>query len=375
MIAATIAASKAAWYLTRGTGIVSLLLLTSVTVLGILNSVRWAPGRSPRFVLQHLHRNLSLLSVVFIVLHVTSAVLDSFAPIRWLDAVVPFAATYRPIWLGLGAVAFDLLLAVTITSLLRTRIGFGSWRVVHGTSYACWGVAVFHGIGVGSDPTQPWMVAFAGVMVASVVAATAWRIASGWRAWTPARTALAAGLLVVPVAIGVLFVLGPMRPGWAARAGTPQALLFHAPAPAPAPSATTVAASKPTPPLILPPNANGAGTTQVRRLPGGQARVDIALHASGDPAYDVKVVLNGAQAGAGVSLSNGSAILTPPRGAEPYQGSVTGLSGGTIVSDLSDGHGDEITLTLQLQILAGGRTVAQFSIAPVSSAATNGGSV
>ena len=50
--------------------------------------------------------------------------LDSFAPISLIDAIVPFAGSYRPFWLGLGAIAFDLLLAVTITSLLRRRIGY-----------------------------------------------------------------------------------------------------------------------------------------------------------------------------------------------------------------------------------------------------------
>ena len=236
MILALLGGSKAAWYLTRGTGVVSILLLTAVTVLGIVNSVRWSPKGSPRFVLQHLHRNISLLSVVFIVVHVASAVFDTFAPIHWLDAIVPFGAPYRPLWLGLGALAFDLVIAVTVTSLLRARLGFGVWRVVHWTSYACWGIAVFHGLGTGSDSAYAWMEVLILACVASVATATGWRLSDGWHGWSSARISLALGLVVVPLALGGWFVAGPLQPGWAARAGTPVKVL-------PAAAATTASDS------------------------------------------------------------------------------------------------------------------------------------
>lgn len=180
-----VSSSQAVWYLTRGTGTVSLMLLTSVTVLGIMNAVRWSPGFTPRFVVQRVHRNLSLLSVVFIVIHIATAVIDGFAPIRWIDAVVPFRSAYRPLWLGFGAVAFDLLIAVALTSLIRARLGYRVWRAVHWTSYALWGVAVFHGLGIGSDSKQLWMLALVVASVSAVVAAAVWRVAVGWPSWTP----------------------------------------------------------------------------------------------------------------------------------------------------------------------------------------------
>ena len=145
-----VSSSQAVWYLTRGTGAVSLLLLTAVTVLGILNAVRWSPGGTPRFVLQRVHRNVSLLSVVFIVVHIATAVIDGFAPIRWIDTVVPFRSAYRPIWLGLGAVAFDLLIAVAVTSLLRARIGYRAWRAVHWTAYGLWAARCSTDLGSGA---------------------------------------------------------------------------------------------------------------------------------------------------------------------------------------------------------------------------------
>jgi predicted ferric reductase len=149
--------TKALWYLSRGTGVVSLILLTASTVLGITTALRWASARWPRFIVEGLHKNVSLLSVVFLATHIGTAIVDGYVPIRWIDAVVPFAGQYKPLWLGLGALSFDLLLAVIVTSLLRVRIGHGTWRAVHWLAYACWPVAVIHGLGIGSDTGQTWM--------------------------------------------------------------------------------------------------------------------------------------------------------------------------------------------------------------------------
>jgi len=353
--------SKALWYLTRGTGVVSLLLLTTVTVLGILNSVRWAPQGQPRFVLQRVHRNLSLLAVAFILVHIATAEIDGFAPIRWLDAIVPFGSAYRPIWLGLGAVAFDLLIAVAVTSLLRARLGYRAWRAVHWTSYALWAVAVFHGLGIGSDARQVWMIALVVASVVAVVSASAWRVAVGWPGWTPTRVGLALGAIATPVVLGAWLVAGPLQPGWAARAGAPKRLLVPSASIVSTPPATT-----PPSPIMLPARATGQGTTQLHRLSGGLARVVVSLQTQGAPSLDVRVALNGQQFGTGVSMTSGSVVLTPPDGAAPYRGPVTGLSGGDIAATLSDGHGDQIALSLALEIASSGRTAAQLAIQPLA---------
>jgi DMSO/TMAO reductase YedYZ heme-binding membrane subunit len=169
--------TKALWYLTRGSGIVSLILLTVSTVLGITTALRWASTRWPRFIVEGLHKNVSLLSMVFLGVHIVTAVADGYVPIRWMDAVVPFAGQYRPFWLGLGALAFDLLLAVAITSLIRVRLGHRIWRAVHWLAYACWPIAVIHGLGTGSDAGQGWMriidIAAVGAVAIAVFARSA----------------------------------------------------------------------------------------------------------------------------------------------------------------------------------------------------------
>ena len=139
------------WYLSRGTGAVALVLLTATLALGIADVARWRSPRWPRFVIDALHGTLSLAAVVLIAAHVVTSVLDPFAPLRLTDAVIPFEGRYRPLWVGLGALAFDLLLVVLVTSLLRRRIGVRAWRAVHWAAYACWPIALLHTLGSGSD--------------------------------------------------------------------------------------------------------------------------------------------------------------------------------------------------------------------------------
>jgi sulfoxide reductase heme-binding subunit YedZ len=139
------------WFATRGAGVVSLLLFSAVTCLGILTVMRWRSASWPRFLTAELHRNLALLSVIFLVVHIVTAILDPFVALGWLATVVPFTSEYRPLWVGLGAISLDLLLAIVVTSLLRARVGQRAWRAVHWLAYGAWPLAVLHGIGTGSD--------------------------------------------------------------------------------------------------------------------------------------------------------------------------------------------------------------------------------
>lgn len=143
------------WYLNRSTGLVVLALLTLSALLGVLST--GGGGRLvPRFVGPALHRNLALWSVTLLGLHVTTAVVDTYVDIRWWQAVVPWVgASYMPLWLGLGTVALDVIVLVVLTSLLRARMRHRSWRLVHLLSYVAWGIAVAHGLGIGTDLRVP----------------------------------------------------------------------------------------------------------------------------------------------------------------------------------------------------------------------------
>ncbi|HEY5244955.1 MAG TPA: ferric reductase-like transmembrane domain-containing protein, partial [Acidimicrobiales bacterium] len=212
--------STALWYLTRSTGLVALVLLSATLVLGIVSSMGWAGERWPRFFSQAVHRNLSLLCLVFVAVHVVTTVADGYVPIGLLDAVVPFRSAYRPIWVGFGSLAFDFLLAVVVTSALRRRLGPRMWRGVHWLAYVCWPIAVLHGLGTGSDPRFPVTQAVGVACVVAVVGATAWRLVDGRGLSHRWRVGGAVGGAVILLGTAIFAVLGPLRPGWSHRAGT-----------------------------------------------------------------------------------------------------------------------------------------------------------
>jgi len=217
--------AHAYWYLTRGTGAVALLFVTAAVVIGIIASLRVGGGRSPRFVVAGLHRNVSLLAVAFIVVHVVTTVLDAYAPISLVDAVVPFVSRYRPIWLGLGAVAFDIILALIITSLVRVRLGLKTWRFIHWFAYACFPIAVVHALGTGSDARQQWMlnlVIGCTAVIVIVALARLWQLRRERLPWAIAGTA---AIVVLVLATAAWARSGPLAPGWAKRAGTPATLV------------------------------------------------------------------------------------------------------------------------------------------------------
>jgi sulfoxide reductase heme-binding subunit YedZ len=167
------------WYTTRGAGAVSLVLLSAVVVLGVLSSLRFQSPSWPRFLTTGLHRNLSLMTLVFLALHIVTAVVDPFTHIGLLPAVIPFTSYYRTLWLGLGTIAFDLLLAIVVTSLLRAYIGHTAWRAIHWLAYASWPIAVIHGFGTGTDAWSAWLFALTAGCVVAVAIAVGYRLRTG----------------------------------------------------------------------------------------------------------------------------------------------------------------------------------------------------
>lgn len=223
-IAASTIGPSTYWYLTRATGIVALVLLTAAVVVGVLDVGRYASDRWPRFAIDGVHQRISLLAVIFLAVHIITTVLDSFAPIGLVDAVIPFTGTYRPLWLGLGAASSDLLLAVLITSLVRASLGYRMWRAIHWLAYACWPIAVLHGLGTGSDTKQGWLMAIYVACVVAVALAVCSRLLGG-RSAPYVRVAGLAATVVFTGGLIVWLPTGPLGSGWARRSGTPPSLL------------------------------------------------------------------------------------------------------------------------------------------------------
>ncbi len=175
--------SPALWYATRATGIVALVLFTATVGLGALTASRVQSHAWPGFAQQELHRRVSLLAIAFLGVHIATSVLDSFVHIGWVAVVVPFTSRYKTAWVGVGTVAFDMMQAVALSSLLRHRIPATAWRSVHWLGYLSWPVALAHGIAIGTDGSEPWVRWLTVACVATVAAAAAARalVTARWR--------------------------------------------------------------------------------------------------------------------------------------------------------------------------------------------------
>jgi sulfoxide reductase heme-binding subunit YedZ len=173
--------STALWYASRATGVVSLLLMTAVVLLGLLvNRQGRLPGL-PRFAVTGLHRNLSLVAVAFVGVHVLTAVMDTYVSIPLTAVVVPLASGYERLWIGLGAVSLDITIAVIVTSLLRRHLSRRLWRAVHLLAYLSWPVAWLHSISSSRDMLHGWGFMLSAATALLVVGGVGWRLAAASR--------------------------------------------------------------------------------------------------------------------------------------------------------------------------------------------------
>jgi hypothetical protein len=347
------AAPSAYWYLARGTGVVSLLLLTASVLLGLCGPLRVsAAPRWPRFAVDTLHRDVSLLVLAVLVVHVATSVLDSFAPIRLTDAVIPFAGVYRPLWLGLGALSFDLLIALVLTSLVRRRLGYARWRAVHWLAYASWPVAVLHGLGTGTDTKIWWMLALTAGCVAAVLVTVLIRIARARGDTGAVRVPAVTLALATTVGIGVFTLAGPLAHGWAARAGTPGTLLATGARPVAAVTARgrSPASAGRSAALKLPFAARLSGTIKQTSQAGGSL-VDLSLRLTGGARGRLRVRLAGAPlGGGGLSMTGSQVDLLADGLPAVMQGQIVSLQGQQFLAQVAGPAGSRVELRANLII-------------------------
>ncbi len=187
------------WYTTRATGLVTLVLLTVVVSLGVLVANRVGGTSVGRFELAEIHRTVSVLAIVFLGIHIATTVADSYVATGPLSVVVPWTSSYRRAAVGLGAVALDLMVAVWITSVVKSRLAYGTWRFVHWLSWIAYPSALAHALLAGTDARHGVGLAVVVASLSVVAGAALWRVAArppraaGRTALSPLRTPADAG--------------------------------------------------------------------------------------------------------------------------------------------------------------------------------------
>jgi len=341
---------SALWYLTRATGAVALLLLTVSLVLGIANVSRLQRPGWPRFVIEGVHRNVSLLAITLLTVHIVTTVLDPFAGIHLIEVFVPFVGSYRPIWVGLGAVASDLMLAIVITSMVRRRLGHAVWRATHWLSYMCWPVAVLHTVGTGSDVKQAWLLALTAACVVAVVVAVWVRVGLGWPAQRRLRSTAVAASVVLPAAFVVWLPSGPLGSDWARRAGTPASLL--ATTGASSGSSSSSSSSGAGAAAITAFQAALSGTVAQSTNASGLAVVNILLNVQNAVLPALHIQITGNQEGSGVQMTASTVTIGSAANPGEFSGQVTSLAGTNIDAAVSSAT-QTLSLVLALQINSG----------------------
>ncbi len=197
-----LSSSPAIWYAARASGVAAYVVLSIVVSLGLTLGKKAQSPRWPRFSIEEVHRFGGLLVGSLVGIHVLAIAIDSFLPFSLIQLLVPFTASYRPLWTGLGIAAAELLVALAITNHYRRRLPYRFWRRAHYLNFAVWGFASLHGLLGGTDRGAPWLAILYGLSVATVLMLLLWRF--GGRA-TRVATAGAVTVVVLP-----LLIVGPL---------------------------------------------------------------------------------------------------------------------------------------------------------------------
>lgn len=148
------------WFVTRAAATSAYITLAVTVIIGLLRSLaRVSRLRNSRtlWLLDELHPYLAVLTLAFVVLHLLSLIFDPLIPFSLLNLVLPFNQPYRPFAVDLGVLALYGLVIVWLSSWMKRRIAYASWRTLHYTSFIAFVLVTFHGIFAGSDADEPWM--------------------------------------------------------------------------------------------------------------------------------------------------------------------------------------------------------------------------
>lgn len=164
------------WAIARSTGATALILLSLSLALGILTRSGKTYIGIPRLATTTLHRTASLLALTFALIHIITLYLDTYTGLTLTHYLIPFTTPNQTLAYGLGTLAFDLLLALAITGLLRPRLPEKLFHLIHWGAYACWPAALAHGLSSGSDTGQTWFLTLTLASIALVGTATLYRV-------------------------------------------------------------------------------------------------------------------------------------------------------------------------------------------------------
>jgi predicted ferric reductase len=157
------------WYSSRVLGFLGYWALAASVIYGLLLSTGILDALAHRAVSFTLHQELSAIGIALVALHGAVLVLDKFVQTSPVAVVVPFTGPYRPEWVGIGQLAFYLMVIVYASFYFRRRIGQRGWRMLHYTTFLAFIGGTIHGLMAGTDTSAAWALwSYIGASVAVV---------------------------------------------------------------------------------------------------------------------------------------------------------------------------------------------------------------
>jgi predicted ferric reductase len=170
---------KAFWYLSRGSAFVALSLLWLSMALGLLITNKIArlwPGSPAAFA---IHEYVSLLGLFFAMFHAIILMGDRYIQYDLPQIVLPFASSFKPLWVGVGQLGFYSMLVVSLSFYVRKQIGQKTWRLIHFISFVTYAFALLHGLFSGTDYGLAWVQAYYWISAGSLLFLLMYRVVAG----------------------------------------------------------------------------------------------------------------------------------------------------------------------------------------------------
>ena len=342
LFAAVVSNTKFLWYISRATGVIALVLLGIVLTLGILTASKSTPLGVGKFIGPDLHRRLSISTLVFLVAHIVSAILDPFVSVGLGATLIPFEAKYRPLWVGLGTVSFDLLLIIVATSVVRHKFNHGIWKKIHYLSWVVVSLVLFHALGTGSDTHIKLVEGIYVLFVLVLGGAGLYRAYSEYGLAKSQRVIAGASLVLLPIVLLGWTVNGPLKAGWA-KSSAKGYSIFPTTTSAVAAGLTSGSSNSnqvASVPAIELPITNGSISGTMTQTQTSSGVVVLVLRGSVANSVDyVEVQLNGVVQEGALSLESSTAFLGTKSSPNIYTGTVTQANGSSLALSLNGPKG------------------------------------
>ena len=363
------------WDTARAGGFTAYLLVTISVALGLALSMRWQVRWWPRLISYELHVWITVLSFIFLGIHILASWVDPFTHFGLNELLLPFVSHYRPLWMALGIVAMYLSLAVTLSLFIRRQIGYKWWLRLHELSFVVWALATIHGLATGSDTRTLWGIELyivSAVLVCSLLCLRLLQPVTPGGRTHPVWASVVAAALAITI---TWTALGPMRPGWNAIAnngngsgGVAQAAGSTA-ASGNATLTPSTSSNASGSPFSQPFNASAQGTISQQVDPGtGQPVLLLDLTLSGAQQGALRIQMWERSGGGGDDDDNrggGGTVITATQvtlGTDAttplYQGSISTLNGGYMVAQLDSTQPGQPSLQLTLNLQTQGANVS-----------------